>query len=273
MIRSPSRRQLTDTILEIPIPQPETQHTTPKLNRGKGIASYIDESPRMLVKASSKVHLNPNAPKAAKEAKLLEMNKSELIKVVHGEAAKARVDPKILASVKGGYKFRKIQDAEIKVLYREHSEKIRKARELRKKRIDQYRWAISSRHKPETITDIHIHLHTKPIIVTVFRGNDRKNFDVFNPFKFGDFGVIELDELGLIIQKKKNKVVGDLMTSLGKRFSSGGALLWRRGVLLLMLTNKGWVDSNGSNLGGGFQKPGGGRETRGGGDGLERPDG
>ncbi|GJT34433.1 hypothetical protein Tco_0924852 [Tanacetum coccineum] len=52
-------------------------------------------------------------------------------------------------------------------------------------------------------------------------------------------------------------------------FSSGGALLWRRGVSLLMLTKKGWVDGNGLNPGGGFGKPGGGRETRGGGDGLE----
>ncbi|GKD08248.1 hypothetical protein Tco_1187933 [Tanacetum coccineum] len=52
-------------------------------------------------------------------------------------------------------------------------------------------------------------------------------------------------------------------------FLSGGGLLWRRDVLLLMLTNKGCVDGNGSNLGGGFGKSGGGRETRGGGDGLE----
>ncbi|GJV38064.1 hypothetical protein Tco_1410541 [Tanacetum coccineum] len=36
-------------------------------------------------------------------------------------------------------------------------------------------------------------------------------------------------------------------------------------------TKRGWVDGNGSNLGGGFGKPGGGRETRGGGDGLEGP--
>ncbi|GJU13449.1 reverse transcriptase domain-containing protein [Tanacetum coccineum] len=44
-------------------------------------------------------------------------------------------------------------------------------------------------------------------------------------------------------------------------------------MLLLMLTNKGWVDGNGSNSGGGFGKPGGGRETHGGGDGLEGPGG
>ncbi|GJU42327.1 hypothetical protein Tco_1195284 [Tanacetum coccineum] len=107
---------------------------------------------------------------AAEEAKLLEITKPELIKVIQEEATKAGVDPKILD-----------------VHREEHSEKIRKARELRKKNIDQY------------------------------RGNDRGNFDVFNPFKFGYFGVTELDELGLIIQKKKNNVVGDLITSLGKR--------------------------------------------------------
>ncbi|GJR38866.1 hypothetical protein Tco_1214550 [Tanacetum coccineum] len=50
-------------------------------------------------------------------------------------------------------------------------------------------------------------------------------------------------------------------------------MLWRRGFVMCVVvnvTNKGWVDGNGSNLGGGFGKPGGGRETRGGGDGLER---
>ncbi|GJY56013.1 hypothetical protein Tco_0455128, partial [Tanacetum coccineum] len=36
--------------------------------------------------------------------------------------------------------------------------------------------------------------------------------------KFGDFGVTEWDELGPIIPKKKNKVVGELMTSLGKKY-------------------------------------------------------
>ncbi|GKD75526.1 hypothetical protein Tco_1333808, partial [Tanacetum coccineum] len=34
-----------------------------------------------------------------------------------------------------------------------------------------------------------------------------------------------------------------------------------------------WVDGNGSNPGGGFGKLGGGRETRGGGDGLDGPGG
>ncbi|GJX51823.1 hypothetical protein Tco_0278668 [Tanacetum coccineum] len=38
-----------------------------------------------------------------------------------------------------------------------------------------------------------------------------------------------------------------------------------------MLTNNGWVDGSGSNPGGGFRNPRGGRETCGGGDGLEGP--
>nr|GEZ15993.1 hypothetical protein [Tanacetum cinerariifolium] len=43
--------------------------------------------------------------------------------------------------------------------------------------------------------------------------------------------------------------------------------------VVVNVNNKGWVDGNGSNLGGGFRKPGGGRETRGGRDGLEGPGG
>nr|GEV56790.1 hypothetical protein [Tanacetum cinerariifolium] len=56
-------------------------------------------------------------------------------------------------------------------------------------------------------------------------------------------------------------------------YPSGGALLWRRGVLLLLFINKGWVDGNGSNSGGGFRKPGGVRETRGVEDTLKGPGG
>ncbi|GJU54031.1 hypothetical protein Tco_1227745 [Tanacetum coccineum] len=88
----------------------------------------------------------------------------------------------------------------------------------KKKRIDQSRWTITSRLKPETITDIYIYPKSKRVIIIVYRGNDQRNFDIHNPFKFGDFGVIELDESGPIIQKKKNKMVGELMTSLGKRY-------------------------------------------------------
>nr|GFA09628.1 hypothetical protein [Tanacetum cinerariifolium] len=53
-------------------------------------------------------------------------SKAELIKVDQEEATKAGVDPKILASAKGGQEFRKIQDAKIKVHNKEHSKKIKR---------------------------------------------------------------------------------------------------------------------------------------------------
>nr|GFA88917.1 hypothetical protein [Tanacetum cinerariifolium] len=53
---------------------------------------------------------------------------------------------------------------------------------------------------------------------TLRRNNDKRNFDVHNLFKFGDFKITELDELGPIIEKKKNSIIKDLMTSVGKRY-------------------------------------------------------
>ncbi|GKD17709.1 hypothetical protein Tco_1206867, partial [Tanacetum coccineum] len=64
------------------------------------------------------------------------MTMSELIKVVHEEAEKARIDPKIILSAKGGEQFKKIQDAEHQILKKEHSQKAKKAMELRKKRLE-----------------------------------------------------------------------------------------------------------------------------------------
>ncbi|GKA29921.1 hypothetical protein Tco_0716166 [Tanacetum coccineum] len=164
-----SRLLLTDTILEITILQSENSQAPPMRDRGKGIARDTDEYLRKLMPASKEVRQDLDAPilvpyeitgkmyqlteeqiqahldkenklkKAEREAKLLEMNKSKLIKVVHKEAANAGVDPKILARAKGGQDFRKIQDAKIKVLNKEHSKKIKKETKLRRKMIDNYK--------------------------------------------------------------------------------------------------------------------------------------
>ncbi|GKD42724.1 hypothetical protein Tco_1267369 [Tanacetum coccineum] len=142
IIRTSSRLQLTDTILKVQIPQPESPQATPKPDRGKGKVTDADESPPKLVKSSTKVWPDPDAPilvpyeiprkmyqlieeqiqghldkeekleKATREARL---SKPELIKVLHEEATKAEVDPKALASKEGGQEFIKIQDAEIKL--------------------------------------------------------------------------------------------------------------------------------------------------------------
>ncbi|GJR87586.1 hypothetical protein Tco_0211597 [Tanacetum coccineum] len=197
----------------------------PRADRGKGKVTDNVESTLKLAKASLKVPPDHDTPirvpymihgkmyqltedeihayldkeekleQAAKEARL---SKPELIKVAQEEATKAGVDLKILASSKGGKEFRKIQDAEIKVLNKEHSEKIRKATELKKKRIDQYMWTTTNKIKREPINDVKNHPNTKPVMITVYRGTDRRNFEVHNPFKFGDFGITKLNELGPI---------------------------------------------------------------------------
>ncbi|GKD56304.1 hypothetical protein Tco_1289691, partial [Tanacetum coccineum] len=137
--------------------------------------------------------------KAAKEAKMFEMTKTEVIKVVQEEAEKIGLDLKKIISAK----------------------KAKRATELRKKRVEQYIWTMSNRLKPEPITDVKIYPKTKPVVITVYRNNDKRNFDVHNPFKFTYFGITELDELGPIIEKKKNTIIKDLMESLTPSVSSG----------------------------------------------------
>ncbi|GJU94211.1 hypothetical protein Tco_1318967 [Tanacetum coccineum] len=175
-----------------------------------------------LVPASTKVRPDPDAPilikKATKEAKMFKMTKTKVIKVVQEEAEKIELDLKKIISAKAGEKFKKAQDAEHQVLKRQHTKKIKRLTKLNKKRPEQYMWTMSNKLKPELIIYVKIHPNSKPTVLTMYRNNDKRNFDVHNPFKFGDFGITELIELGLIIEKEKNSIVKDLMTSLGKRY-------------------------------------------------------
>ncbi|GJW48790.1 hypothetical protein Tco_0080436 [Tanacetum coccineum] len=196
---SSSRPKLTDTVIDITPPEKQSDdplQTTPKDNRGKGIARDTDES----------------------LSKLIELNKPVLIKVVEEVASDTGVDPSALRSKKGGQEFLKQQDVELKVHQREHVAKVKKSNELRKKRYNMYVWNTTNRLKSEKITNIHIHPNTKPVAITVYRNNDQINFDVHNRFRFGDFGITQWDELSVIIPKKKNKVVGELMESLSKKY-------------------------------------------------------
>ncbi|GJW00691.1 hypothetical protein Tco_1555942 [Tanacetum coccineum] len=117
-----------------------------------------------------------------------------------------------------GDKFKKAQDSKHQVLKREYSQKAKRVIKLKKKRFEQYMWTTSSRLRPKPITDVKNHHNTKHAVLTLCIANDKRNFQVYNPFKFANFRVNELDELGPIIQKKKNTIVKDLMTSLGKRY-------------------------------------------------------
>nr|GEU52309.1 reverse transcriptase domain-containing protein [Tanacetum cinerariifolium] len=83
-----SRQQLTDT-----------PHTEPQVTQreGKGIVTneQHESQPKKPMPALTIVK------KKDEQAKLLEMTKTEIIKVVHEEAKKARIDPKIVLSAKG----------------------------------------------------------------------------------------------------------------------------------------------------------------------------
>ncbi|GJY59658.1 hypothetical protein Tco_0459550, partial [Tanacetum coccineum] len=228
---------------------PESSQATPKIDKGKGIATESSDDPsKKLVKVSSIVRPDPDEPvrvefiingrkvylskqeiqdywdkeeqikKAEEEARLNAISKPEVIKVVCEEAKKLGIHPKEAITTKAGELFKKAQDAEHKVLKKQHTEKVRKSLELRKHKYDSYMWTVSSRLKPEPITDIKIHPKTKPMVITVYRGTDGRNFDVHKPFLFGAFGISELDELKEIIPKKKNTVVKDLMNSLSRRY-------------------------------------------------------
>nr|GEU77598.1 retrovirus-related Pol polyprotein from transposon TNT 1-94 [Tanacetum cinerariifolium] len=131
--------QLTDLIVEVQVSQPKSpSDTTPKHDRGKRIARDTNESPPKLVKASTKVRLDPDTPGLIP----FEIN-GELYHLTN-EEIQAHIEIK---DSKGGQEFIKIHDPEIKVHNREHMEKLKKARQLRKKMIEQYRWTTTSKNE------------------------------------------------------------------------------------------------------------------------------
>nr|GEZ25839.1 copia protein [Tanacetum cinerariifolium] len=181
--------------------------------KGKGIETDDQaEDQRKLVKALSIVHPDPDEPwdkeeeikKVKAEARLNVISKTKVIKVVREEAKKLGIHLKEVIITKAGKLFKKAQEAEHEVLKRQHTEKVRKSLELRKHNYDSYMWTISSILKQEPITGIKIHLKTKPIVITVYRGTYGRSLDVHKPFLFGAFSISELDELWEIIPKKKN---------------------------------------------------------------------
>nr|GEX80992.1 hypothetical protein [Tanacetum cinerariifolium] len=76
-----------------------------------------------LTKEQTQAHMDKEKQikKAIEEAKMFEMIKTEVIKVVQEEAEKIKLDPKTIISAKAGEKFKKTQDDEHQVLRREHS--------------------------------------------------------------------------------------------------------------------------------------------------------
>ncbi|GKD31904.1 hypothetical protein Tco_1242682 [Tanacetum coccineum] len=141
------------------------------IDKGKGIATKSDDDPsKKLVKASSIVRPNPDEPVRVEfmiNGKVVYLTEQEIQDYWDKEEQikKAKEEASLLAITKP-------EDAEHVVLKRQHTEKVRKSLELRKHKYDSYMWIVSSRLKPEPITDIKIYLNTKPVVITVYRGTD-----------------------------------------------------------------------------------------------------
>nr|GEV01146.1 hypothetical protein [Tanacetum cinerariifolium] len=231
-MKTTSTIKLTDLVLKILTPndidisQPESSQAIKRTNKGKKIATDDVEAIEKLVPASKVVGDDHDEPvrvpyminrkmhyltndeinahiakedqikKATEEAKMFEMTKTKVIKVVQKEAEKTGLDPKTTVSAKASEKFKKAQDAKHQVLKSEHLQKFKRLMKLNKKKAEQYMWTFSNRLKPEPITDVRIHTNSKLAVLTIFKNSDKRNFQVHSLFKFSDFGVTELDELG-----------------------------------------------------------------------------
>ncbi|GKA87325.1 hypothetical protein Tco_0809036 [Tanacetum coccineum] len=99
-----------------------------------------------------------------------------------------------------------------------HNDKLRKKAELKKKMYDDYVWIVNNRMKPRKITNIQIHPRLKPISVTIYKNNDKRDFEVHKVFRFGDFSLSEWDKLGVILSTKANQCVPDMLNSISKKY-------------------------------------------------------
>nr|GEZ08960.1 hypothetical protein [Tanacetum cinerariifolium] len=111
LIESSSRPPLTDPILEIPVPQ----QTAPVTQReGKddpdkplSIPYMINRKMHYLTNDEINAHLakEDKIKKAAKEAKMFEKTKTEVIKVIHKDDKKIRHDPRTIVSAQADKKI------------------------------------------------------------------------------------------------------------------------------------------------------------------------
>ncbi|GJT36151.1 hypothetical protein Tco_0926570 [Tanacetum coccineum] len=159
LIESSSKPPLTDPILDIQKIVPASNVVREDLDEPVRVPYMINGKMQYLTVEEINAYLEKedNIKKAAEEVKMLEMTRTEVIKVVQEEAENIGLDPKTIKSAKAGEKFKKSQDDEHQVLKREHSQKAKRVIELRKKRFEQYIWATSRRLRPEPITDVKIH--------------------------------------------------------------------------------------------------------------------
>ena len=103
-------------------------------------------------------------------------SKATLIEIVNEEAKAIGLKPHDLATREGGEKFKKAQDAALIALKEKRDAKLKKSAEVRQHNIDRYKWIMTQRLNPEPITDVKIHQNTKLVVLSFFRGQDKRHF-------------------------------------------------------------------------------------------------
>ncbi|GKA20038.1 hypothetical protein Tco_0699953 [Tanacetum coccineum] len=177
--------------------QPESSQVPQREGKGITTDEQLESTTKKLVPALKVVRDNPDEPIRVPymiNGKMHYLTNDEINAHIEKEdkIKKAAEEANI---AKAGEKFKKAYDAKHQVLKIEHSQKIKRLMELNKKIDEQYMWTISNRLKPEPITYVRIHPNSKPAVLTVFKNNDKRNFQAHGPFKFFDFKVTEYEIL------------------------------------------------------------------------------
>nr|GEU64455.1 hypothetical protein [Tanacetum cinerariifolium] len=142
-------RSTHDQPITLIISHPKSSQATPRIDKGIGTKSEEDPS-KKLVPVSTIIRPDPNEPvrvefminrkivyfteqkiqeywdkeekikKYVEDTKILAMSRPEVIKVIHEEAKKLRIDPKKAISTKASETFKKARDAEHESLNKSH---------------------------------------------------------------------------------------------------------------------------------------------------------
>ncbi|GJX64434.1 hypothetical protein Tco_0298777 [Tanacetum coccineum] len=134
--------------------------------------SYTEGEPQPMVTRELKPKVAKDVEVAKVEKELADLEKEEKLERATQEAKLIELNKHVLVKVVGEV------DVELKVHQREYLAKVKKSNKLKKKRYNQYVWTTTNRLKPEKITDTYIYPNIKPVAITVYKNNDQRNFEL-----------------------------------------------------------------------------------------------
>nr|GEU29400.1 hypothetical protein [Tanacetum cinerariifolium] len=187
----------------------DSSFTIPKIDKGRGIAKETNDSPPKLTKALRTLHPDQDAPVMIDyeiDGQIVKLTGDQLGEILDKKE-------KMEKAALNAEDFLKHHDAHLKV----YNDKLRKKAKLKKKMYDDYVWIMNNRRKRGKITNIHIYPRSNPISVKIYRNNNKRDFEVYKVFRFGDLNLSEWDELGAILLTKTNKCVPNMLNTLSKK--------------------------------------------------------